>query len=326
MCKDERSQTDFKGGSVADFVGIDVSKDWLDVAVCGQPEVVRVSNDVSAITGLVEQLCECWPERVVLESTGGWERSLVRALCEHALPVVVINPRQVREFARATGRLAKTDRIDAQVLARFASVLKPEPRKMKDEAESELTALVRRRQQVRELLTMEQNRKRLAPTATVLASLKRTIGNLKQELAELDAAIDQMVKTSPAWRAGSRLYQSVPGVGPRLAATLLAELPELGRLNRKEVAALIGVAPLNWDSGIFRGKRAIWGGRSQVRGPLYMAALVASNHNPVLRPFYQRLLGSGKAKKVALVACMRKLLTILNAMAATSTPWQPLSV
>lgn len=310
---------------MADFVGIDVSKDWLDVAVSGQPEVVRVSNDESAITGLVEQLCQCRPERVVLEATGGWEAPLVRALCKRALPVAVINPRQVREFARATGRLAKTDRIDALVLARFASVLKPEPRQMKDEAESELTALVRRRQQVRELLTMEQNRKRLAATATVLASLKRTISNLKQELAELDSAIDRMVETSPAWRAGSQLYQSIPGVGPRLAATLLAELPELGRLNRKEVAALIGVAPLNWDSGIFRGKRAIWGGRSQVRGPLYMAALVASTHNPVLRPFYQRLLTSGKAKKVALVACMRKLLTILNAMAATSTPWQPLS-
>lgn len=310
---------------MGEFVGIDVSKQWLDVACAGSDGVVRVGNSASEIQALVAELSLRRPERVVLEATGGLEKALVCGLQERGLPVVLVNPRQVRDFARATGRLAKTDRIDAQVLAHFASVLKPEPRQMKDEAESELTALVRRRHQITQLMTMERNRKKLITNPSVLASLERTISSLQQEADMLDQAIDEMIQSIPAWRERAQLYRSVPGVGPRLASVLLAELPELGRLNRKQIASLVGVAPLNWDSGIFRGKRAIWGGRGQVRGPLYMAALVASAHNPVLRAFYRRLLASGKAKKLALIASMRKLLTILNAIAAQSTPWRPLS-
>lgn len=310
---------------MGEFVGIDVSKDWLDVAVSSGDRVVRVENTVRGICGLADDLERARPERVVLEATGGQEKMLVCALREKGLPVVLLNPRQVRDFARATGHLAKTDRIDAQVLARFASVLKPEPRQLKDEAESELSELVRRRNQLTHLLTMECNRTKIHTSTTVSASLRRNIAHLKQELAELDREIDGMIEATTVWRERAQLYRSVPGVGPRLTATLLAELPELGRLNRKEIASLVGIAPLNWDSGVFRGKRAIWGGRGQVRGPLYMAALVATRYNSVLRRFYQQLLAIGKAKKVALIACMRKLLTTLNAMAATSTPWKPLS-
>lgn len=310
---------------MGEFVGIDVSKDWLDVAVFDDSEAERVVNSEAAISGLVSELTRVQPERVVVEATGGYEKALERALRASGIAVVVVNPRQVRDFARATGRLAKTDRIDAQVLAQFASVLKPEPRQARDEAESELSALVRRRQQVTSLLTMEKNRKKQATNVAVLASLERTMTCMKQELAELNREIDRLIKATASLRERSRLYQTVPGVGPRVASTLLAELPELGRLNRKQVASLVGVAPLNWDSGVFRGKRAIWGGRSQVRSSLYMGALVASGHNPVLRPFYRRLVRAGKAKKLALIACMRKLLTILNTMAAHSTPWNPLS-
>lgn len=308
------------------FVGIDVSKLWLDVAVGGREEVRRVPNDLDGIGQLAAELSQMQPASIVLEATGGLEKALVCVLHGQGLPVVVSNPRQVRDFARATGHLAKTDRIDAQVLAHFASVLRPAPRQLKDESESELTAVVRRRQQVSQVLTMELNRKKLVTSPIVLASLQRSIGGLRQELAELDRMVEEMIEAVPAWRERARIYRSVPGVGPRLTATLIAELPELGQLNRKQVASLVGVAPLNWDSGVFRGKRAIWGGRSQVRGALYMAALVASAHNPLLRSFYRRLVSRGKAKKLALIACMRKLLTILNAIAATSTPWQPIPV
>jgi transposase len=307
------------------FVGIDVSKQWLDVAVSGQEGVTRVSNNLDGISKLGVELWQIQPASIVLEATGGLEKTLVHVLHEQGLPVVLLNPRQVRDFARATGHLAKTDRIDAQVLAHFASVLKPAPRQLKDGPESELTALVRRRQQVSQLLTMEHNRKKLVTSQAVLASLQRSIASLRQELAELDRMIEEMIEAFPAWRERARLYRSVPGVGPRLTATLIAELPELGQLNRKQAASLVGVAPLNWDSGLFRGKRAIWGGRGQLRGALYMAALVASAHNPSLKAFYRRLVSKGKAKKLALIACMRKLLTILNAIAANSTPWQPLS-
>lgn len=310
---------------MSEFVGIDVSKDWLDVAVSSGDRVVRVENTVNGIWGLADELERSRPERVVLEATGGLEKALVFALREKGLPVVLVNPRQVRDFARATGRLAKTDRIDAQVLARFASLLKPQPRQIKDEAESELSELVRRRNQLTHLLTMERNRTKIRTSTAVSASLRRNIAHLKQEITELDQEIDTMIEASHAWRERAQLYRSVPGVGPRLTTTLLAELPELGRLNRKQAASLVGVAPLNWDSGVFRGKRAIWGGRNQVRGPLYMAALVATRHNPVLKRFYKHLIATGKAKKVALIACMRKLLTTLNAIAATSTPWNPLS-
>jgi transposase len=327
MCKAERQQTVSRGRiGLREFIGIDVSKDWLDVAVVGGSEAVRIGNDTAGICDLTQQLSQARPERVVLEATGGYEKALVRALQARGIPVAVVNQRQVRDFARATGRLAKTDRIDAQILAQFASVLKPEPRQMKDEAESELTSLVRRRQQLTALLTMEKNRRKLVTNPSVLASVERTMRHLKQEIAELNCEIDRMIESEPAMRERALLYRSVPGVGPRVASTLLAELPELGRLNRKQIASLVGVAPLNWDSGVFRGKRAVWGGRVQVRCSLYMGALVAAGHNPVLRAFYRRLVASGKAKKLALIACMRKLLTMLNAMAATSTAWNPLAV
>ena len=314
-----------EGGLHGKFIGIDVSKRWLDVAVYEDDAEVRVANDEAGIAGLIRELTRVEPHRVVLEATGGYEKALERALRQNGISVAVVNPRQVRDFARAIGRLAKTDRIDAQVLAQLASVLQPEPRQAKDESESELSALVRRRCQLTALLTMEKNRKQQATNPAVLASLDRTMRCLKQELVELNREIDRLIKATAHLRERSRLYQTVPGVGPRIASALLAELPELGRLNRKQVASLVGVAPLNWDSGVFRGKRAIWGGRSQVRSSLYMAALVASAHNPVLRGFYRRLVQAGKAKKLALIACMRKLLTILNTMAAYSTPWNPLS-
>jgi transposase len=307
-------------------VGVDVSRDWLDVALSDDVVTRRVANTAAGIQSLVSELRPLEPERIVVEATGGLEEALVRALSEQRLCVAVMNPRQVRDFARATGRLAKTDKIDAQTLALYAQVLKPEPRQMKDDSESELTALVRRRQQLTRELTMEKNRKRRATSASVLASLERMIAILKQELAEIEAEIERQIEASPVWSERSRLYRSVPGVGPRLAATLLAEMPELGRIGRRQVALLAGVAPVNRDSGLFRGRREIWGGRRQVRGPLYMSALVAAVRNPVLRAFYQRLVRAGKPKKLALVACMRKLLTILNAIAAHSQPWTPLSV
>jgi transposase len=307
------------------FIGIDVSKRWLDVAIFGEDVELRVANDEAGIAGLIGELSQVDPERVVLEATGGYEKVLERALRLNGISVAVVNPRQVRDFARATGRLAKTDGIDARVLAQFASVLKPEPREAREETESDLSALVRRRCQVTSLLTMEKSRKQQATNPVVLTSLERTMRCLKQELAELNHEIDELIAATARLRERSQLYQTVPGVGPKIASALLAELPELGRLNRKQIASLVGVAPLNWDSGVFRGKRAIWGGRSQVRSSLYMGAVVASVHNPVLRTFYRRLVQAGKAKKLALIACMRKLLTILNTMAARSTPWKPLS-
>jgi len=275
---------------------------------------------------LVAQLAQLQPERIVVEATGGYERALQVALSAQQLPVAVVNPRQVRDFARATGHNAKTDRMDAKVLAQFASVLKPEPRPMKDDTESEMTALVRRRSQLVQTQTMERNRKKLVTSAIVLASLERSLSSLKQEIATIEKAIDELIEAMPAAKERNRQYRSVPGVGRRLSSTLLGDMPELGRISHKQASALVGVAPLNWDSGIFRGRRAIWGGRSQVRTVLYMATLSAVRCNPVLRAFYQRLVAKGKAKKLALIACMRKLLIILNAIAAQNTQWQPLSV
>jgi len=271
---------------------------------------------------LVAQLAQLQPERIVVEATGGYERALQVALSAQQLPVAVVNPRQVRDFARATGHNAKTDRMDAKVLAQFASVLKPEPRPMKDDTESEMTALVRRRSQLVQTQTMERNRKKLVTSAIVLASLERSLSSLKQEIATIEKAIDELIEAMPAAKERNRQYRSVPGVGRRLSSTLLGDMPELGRISHKQASALVGVAPLNWDSGIFRGRRAIWGGRSQVRTVLYMATLSAVRCNPVLRAFYQRLVAKGKAKKLALVACMRKLLIILNTIAARGTPWQ----
>ena len=270
----------------------------------------------------MDQLAPLEPCGVVLEATGGFEMLVAGELELAGLPVSLVNPRQVRSFARAIGRLAKTDAIDAQVLAQFAEVLKPPVRPLPDEETRELRALVDRRRQLLVMVTSERNRLRNA-SRRVRPLIQEHIRWLKQQADDLDNDISELIRSSPMWRAQEDLLRSVPGVGPVLSSTLLTHLPELGSLNRGQVAALVGVAPLNRDSGAFRGKRSIWGGRSAIRSALYMAALVATRHNPVIKAFYQHLCASGKAKKVALTACMRKLLTILNSMLKHRTQWGP---
>ena len=302
------------------YVGVDVAKDWLDVAQRPEGAPWRVSNDERGIAALVERLVQLRPALVVLEATGGMEMPVVGALVIVQLPTAVVNPRQVREFARATGRLAKTDAIDAQVLAQFGEAVRPELRPFPDAATQELSALLARRRQLVGMLTAEKNRLRTAAKA-VRADVQEHIRWLERRLSDLDGQLAQSIRSSPSWRELDNLLKSTPGVGPVLSVTLLAELPELGTLGRKEIAALVGVAPLNWDSGHLRGKRRVWGGRSRVRAALYMAALVAARRNPVLRASYERLVEAGKPKKVALTACMHKLLAILNAMIRHRTPW-----
>jgi transposase len=257
-----------------------------------------------------------------LEATGGLELPLTSALALAGLPVVVVNPRQVRDFAKATGQLAKTDVLDAQVLARFAEVIRPEPRPLPDEQTQVLAALVTRRRQLIEMLTAEKNRLASARPA-IRKNLRAHIAWLERALQHADTDLADAIRQSPVWREKDELLRSVPGIGPVLTTTLLANLPELGTLTHKQIAALVGVAPLNRDSGTLRGRRTVWGGRAQVRTALYMGAIVAARFNPVIRGFYQRLRTAGKAKKVALVACMRKLLTIVNAMLKHRTPWNP---
>lgn len=304
------------------YVGIDVSKTRLDVAVRPSGGLSHVTYDAAGITTVVTQLSQKQPIRIVVEATGGLERPLVRALVAAALPVIVVNPRQVRDFAKATGQLAKTDALDAQVLARFAEVIHPSLRALPDPQTQELAALLARRRQVLAMQRAEQNRLDRAPVR-VQNRIEVHLHWLGDELARLDEELDAQIQQSPMWRAREDLLQSVPGIGPVMCRTVLAELPELGLLNRKQIAALVGVAPFNRDSGRLRGHRTIWGGRAPVRTALYMATLVATRWNPVIRPFYQRLRDAGKAPKVALVAAMRKLLTILNAMLHHGTPWRP---
>jgi len=303
------------------YVGIDVAKDWLDVAQRPGGEAWRVSSDETGVAALVERLKDVRPMLVVLEATGGLQIPAVAALAAAGLRTVVVNPRQLRQFAGATGRLAKTDAIDAQVLAQFGEAVRPEVRPLPDAATRELSALVARRRQLIEMLTAEKNRLRVA-TKKVRANIEAHIRWLEGELLDLEGGLGDVIRSSPVWRERDNLLRSVPGVGPVLSSVLLADLPELGRLNRKEIAALAGVAPLNRDSGQLRGRRTVWGGRSHVRTTLYMATLVASRYNPVIKSFYQRLLSVGKPKKVALTACMRKLLTILNAMMRHEAPWE----
>ena len=303
------------------YVGIDVAKRWLDIGQRPEGAPSRVSNDAAGISELVARFKVLEPELIVLEATGGLETLLVSLLMAEDLPVVVVNPRQVREFARATGRLAKTDAIDAAVLARFGEVIRPQPRLLPDAMGLRLKALVRRRHQLMEMLTGEKNRQKQA-SGEVRQEIEQHIDWLNHVKRGLDSKLDAFIHNSPAWRERDKLFQSVPGVGPGLSRSLLADLPELGRLSHKEIAALAGVAPLNRDSGMFRGKRAVWGGRNVLRGALYMSALVAARHNPKVKSFYLRLVDAGKPKKVALVACMRKLLTILNSIAKHSTPWR----
>ena len=303
------------------FVGIDVSKAWLDVAVHEQKEVWRVSNDEAGISGLGKKLKKLKPVIIVLEPSGGFEMLVVVELSQACLPVAVVNAKRVRDFAKATGQIAKTDKLDARVLAHFAAALRPEVRSLRTEEEEQLTALLTRRRQVLEMLTVEKNRL-VTVRAKMRPDLQAHIHWLSNDLQELDQAIEDFVKGSPVWKEKDFLLQSVPGVGPVTSATMLGMLPELGLLNRQEIAALVGVAPLNKDSGPKQGKRRIFGGRGDVRSVLYMAALSAKKHNPFIRTFYERLLRHGKEKKVALTACMRKLLVILNAMVRSNQLWR----
>ena len=304
------------------FVGIDVAQATLEIAVRPTGESWQVANDEVAFGALVDRLRELAPTLIVLEATGGIQLPVVGALAAAGLPVVAMNPRQVHDFAKATGKLAKTDRIDAQVLAHFADAVRPEVRPLPDAATRELAILVARRRQLLEMRVAEQNRSRGVPPR-IRAQIREHITWLNRCLAELDRELGQLVRSSPVWRERVDLLRSTPGVGPILSATMLADLPELGTLSHKQIAALVGLAPLNQDSGKKRGKRVVWGGRASVRGALYMATLVATRHNPMIRAFYQRLLATHKPKKLALTACMHKLLTILNAMVRSRTRWAP---
>jgi len=304
------------------FVGIDVAKAELEVVVRPSGARWTVTNNASGLAQLQERLQALAPALIVLEATGGYEVAVVAALATAALPVVVLNARQVRDFARATGRLAKTDAIDAGVLAHFAEVVRPPVRPLPDAMTQSLQAwLMRRRQLVEMLLAEEQRRSRaLRP---IQRQIDQHVRWLRAQLGAVEKDLAQTLRASPVWREKDDLLRSVPGVGPVLTTTLLGDVPELGQLNRKQIAALIGVAPLNRDSGTYRGRRAVWGGRARVRATLYMASLTAARYNPVIRAFYERLVAAGKPKKVALTACMRKLLTILNAMIARRTAWKP---
>ena len=302
-------------------VGIDVAKDTLDVCTSAN-EVFQCANDPEGIESLVKRLKALPIERVVLEATGGYEASVVAGLAAAALPVIVINPRQVRDFAKASARLAKTDQIDAAVLVAFAQAIQPEVRPLKDEQTRALEAVLTRRRQLVGMLTMERQRLPRAPAA-IRKELKAHIAWLIKRIKDSDRDLTGLLRESPVWRERENLLGSVKGVGQQTILSLCASLPELGRLNRRQLAALVGVAPFNCDSGALRGKRRCWGGRADVRAVLYMATLSAAYRNPVIRAFYRRLVAAGKPKKLALIACMRKLLTILNAMVRDNTAWNP---
>jgi transposase len=303
------------------FVGIDVCKKTLEVAA--RPEGTRWTavNDEKGIGELADRLRLMQPTMVVLEATGGLEIPLVAALAQAKLPVVVVNPRQVRDFAKATGKLAKTDAIDATVIAHFGDAVRPEIRPIKDEQAQELSALLARRRQLVDMLTAEKNRLHTA-RKRIRKDIQAHIAWLEKRLKEVNGDLSKSIKEIPAWRQKDEILQSTPGVGPVLSVTLLAGLPELGSLNRREVAHLVGVAPLNRDSGQHQGKRCVWGGREEVRSVLYMSTLSAVRCNPVICAFYKRLMGAGKAHKVAMTACMRKLLVILNTMVKTGAAWR----
>jgi transposase len=303
-------------------IGIDVSKALLEVAVHGTDYRYRCPNKETAFAELIAELVLLRPKRIVLEATGGLEIPVTTALFAAGLPVVVVNPRQVRDFAKALGQLAKTDQLDATVLAHFAAAIQPPLRPVKNAAALELDALATRRRQLVEMLAAEKTR--LSSTAT--AAMRQEVGQhiewLKARLEQLDTQLRERIKDSSVWREKDDLLRSVPGIGPVTALTLVTNLPELGKLNRHEVAKLVGVAPLNRDSGTLRGQRHIYGGRGHVRTTLYMATLTAVRCNPIIKEFYQQLTQRHKLKKVALVACMRKLLTIINVMLKTQTRWK----
>jgi len=304
------------------FIGIDVAKDRLDVHVRPLGEAFAVARDSEGLAQLSERLTALAPTLVVLEATGGFEVTVAAALAAVRLPLAVVNPRQIRDFARATGQLAKTDALDAAVIARFAEAVRPEARPVPDAESRLLGELVARRRQIIEMMTAERNRRRQLASRRLIKSVDRLLLALQKELTDIESELDDTIRGTPAWRETEDLLTSVPGVGNVVARMLIADLPELGRLDRKKIAALVGVAPINRDSGKMRGKRTTWGGRANVRAVLYMAALTASRRNTTLAPFYERLITAGKPKKLALTAVMRKLLTILNAILRDRTPWQ----
>lgn len=302
-------------------IGIDVSKDTLEICTSAG-EHWQCKNDPEGIAGLVQRCQALMPERIVLEATGGYEAAVVAELATAKLPVIVINPRQVRDFAKASARLAKTDRIDADVLVAFTEAIKPEVRVLKDEHTHALEAVLGRRRQLVGMLTME--RQRLAQAAPIVRKeIKAHIAWLVKRIKDIDRELTDLLRSSPVWRERETLFSAVQGVGTQTILSLCASLPELGQLNRKRIAALVGVAPFNCDSGEHRGQRHCWGGRAGLRAVLYMAALSAKRFNPVIRTFYERLIAAGKPKKLALTACTRKLLTILNAMARDKAAWNP---
>ena len=304
------------------WVGIDVCQKYLDIYVRPMAKLFQVTNDDSGIQKLIQLLRDIQPELIVIEATGGMERNAAVVLTQVGFAVAVINPRQGRDFAKATGQLAKTDAIDARILAHFAEAIRPQVREMSDESARQLQDLVQRRRQISEMITAEKNRLR-GKTGLVQSDINEHIDWLEKKLQEIEAQIQQAIALNPDWQEKVELLKTVPGVGQVVATTLVASLPELGQLSHKPLSYLVGVAPLNRDSGKSRGKRRIWGGRANVRRVLYMATLVAVRFNPVMKDFYQRLLDKGKLKKVALTASMHKLLILLNAMVKKGQQWQP---
>jgi transposase len=300
------------------FVGVDVSKDNLDVAIGSEKQILTFANDQKGVDALIEKLNRIGPELIVFESTGGYERLAASLFVEAGLPVVIVNPRQVRDFAKSAGILAKTDAIDARVIARFAEAVKPDVRQLKDHQTSELTALVTRRRQIIEMIVAENNRLKLANKRNK-KDIKDHIRWLQKRLDKIESDIDKMIQSSPIWRCKDDILRSVPGIGPITSASLICDLPEL---SPKKIAMLAGLAPLNCDSGKYKGRRRIWGGRASVRSGLYMATMAAIRCNPAIKGFYQRLTAAGKCHKVAATACMRKLLIIANAMLRDQTLWQ----
>jgi transposase len=303
------------------FVGVDVSKDSLDVAIGTHKDIITFANDQKGVDALVKKLKRIDAQLTVFESTGGYELLATSCLAEAGVAVVVVNPRQVRNFAKATGILAKTDAIDARVIARFAKAVKPDVRPLKDRQTSELSALVTRRRQIIEMIVAERNRLKLANKRNK-KDIKDHIRWLQKRLDKIESDIGKMIQSSSIWRCKDDILQSVPGIGPVTSASLICDLPELGVLSPKKIAMLVGLAPLNCDSGKYKGRRRIWGGRASVRSGLYMATMAAIRCNPAIKGFYQRLIAAGKCHKVAATACMRKLLIIANAMLRDQTLWQ----
>jgi transposase len=308
---------------VESFVGVDISERWLDVRLLPQDERAGFSRDRRGIARLIAWLASKGRLLVVVEATGGLERGLRAALAQAGIALALVNPRKVRDFARAAGLLAKTDRLDAWALALYGERMRPPPSPARAAADQALAALVLRRRQLAQLLEAERNRARRTEETTVLASIEAHLDWLQTALAALEEQIEQRLASTPVWCAKAGLLGSVPGVGTVTVGTLIGLLPELGQLDRRAIASLVGVAPFARDSGLMKGRRTIWGGRHQVRTVLYMAALVAVRHNPALRAFYRRLVAAGKAKKLALIAAMRKLLVVLNAIIRDGQPWRP---